>query len=100
MNRFLTPTGTVSSPNQPEMDGYELMNNLRDYDWGDRESPVIVACSADWSSETEQRCRNLGFDRVLRKPVSFSDLKNFLAETANAVGLTSGESSSLIHYTP
>jgi CheY-like chemotaxis protein len=46
--------------------------------------PKAMACSADWTRETEQRCTDAGFDGVLRKPITFTVLQNFLAETATA----------------
>jgi CheY-like chemotaxis protein len=66
---------------QPGMDGYELMGHLRE-GVHTGEPPVVMACSADWTSEAEQRCDDVGFDGVLRKPITFSDLNQFLANLA------------------
>ena len=64
----------------PVMDGFELMANLRDRDL--QANPLIVACSADWAPETEELCNEYGFDGLLRKPITFSDIKTFLSRTA------------------
>lgn len=90
------PNLIISDLQMPEMDGFELMSRLRDYNWQGGESPVIVACSADWSSETEHLCLNSGFDRMLRKPVAFAEFKHFLADAANdVVGLSNESNGSL-----
>ena len=67
---------------QPEMDGYELMGHLREIGWQGREPPTVMACSADWTLETEEKCLAVGFDGVLRKPITLPDLQRFLADLA------------------
>jgi CheY-like chemotaxis protein len=58
-----------------DMDGYELV-----YEY----PPKAMACSADWTRETEERCIKAGFDGVLRKPITFTFLRDFLAQTVAA----------------
>jgi CheY-like chemotaxis protein len=59
------------------MDGFEFMYKLCCTDLPAR--PCTAALSADWTAEVEQKCFGAGFDKVLHKPISFSDLKTFLA---------------------
>jgi CheY-like chemotaxis protein len=63
----------------PGMDGYELMGHLREMNICS--SPVVMACSADWGSETEGKCHDVGFDGLLRKPITVTYLKDFLSKT-------------------
>jgi len=77
------PNVILSDLNMPNMDGYELMGHVREM--GRYESPPkAMACSADWTRETEEKCVGVGFDGVLRKPITFSYLKDFLAQIAAA----------------
>jgi len=71
------PNLILSDLQMPIMDGYQLMDKLRCTDLPAR--PFAAAISADWSSETEEQCFDVGFDEILHKPISFSDLKTFLA---------------------
>jgi CheY-like chemotaxis protein len=61
----------------PVMGGLELVEHLRGSNLPT--SPLLVACTADWSGETEKNCLENGFDFVLRKPITFTDLSSFLA---------------------
>jgi signal transduction histidine kinase len=74
------PNLIVSDLQMPGMDGFEFMGHLRELPT--MTMPTIAACSADWSSETETRCIDVGFDSILRKPVAISDLRGFLANIA------------------
>lgn len=65
----------------PVMDGFELMENLSKATL--IENPLVVACSADWAPETEERCTKVGFDGLLRKPITLPDVKRFLNRIAN-----------------
>jgi CheY-like chemotaxis protein len=40
---------------------------------------VFLCIEADWTSETEQRCLQAGFNGYLRKPLVLSGLRDFLA---------------------
>jgi CheY-like chemotaxis protein len=80
---FDLPNVILSDVNMPNMDGYEMMRGVRaiaQYDF----PPKAMACSADWTRETEERCIKAGFDGVLRKPITFTFLQDFLAQIAAA----------------
>jgi CheY-like chemotaxis protein len=77
------PNVILSDLNMPNRDGYELIRHIRQMNQYEM-PPKAMACSADWTRETEQRCTDAGFDGVLRKPITFTVLQNFLAETATA----------------
>jgi PAS domain S-box-containing protein len=77
------PNVILSDLNMPNIDGYELIRHIRQMNQYEM-PPKAMACSADWTRETEQRCTDAGFDGVLRKPITFTVLQNFLAETATA----------------
>lgn len=77
----LLPNVILSDLNMPNMDGYELIGRVREMKWYGF-PPKAMACSADWTRETEDRCTRAGFDGVLRKPITFPFLKDFLARTA------------------
>jgi CheY-like chemotaxis protein len=56
----------------PGMDGFELVEYLRQIEWGYR--PVIIAASASVFAEDAQRSLDLGCDAFLPKPIVFADL--------------------------
>jgi CheY-like chemotaxis protein len=64
----------------PVMDGFELIANLREVNVP--ANPMLVACSADWATETDELCYDVGFENLLRKPITFTDIKTFLVRTA------------------
>ena len=78
-NPDLTPNLILCDLQMPGMDGYELMGHLREMNICS--SPIVMACSADWSSETESKCHDVGFDGLLRKPITVTYLKEFLGKT-------------------
>lgn len=75
----LVPNLILCDLQMPGMDGYELMIHLREMNICS--SPIIMACSADWGSETEGKCHDVGFDGLLRKPVTVAHLKDFLTNS-------------------
>lgn len=40
--------------------------------------------SADWTTESDERCAQVGFDGVLRKPIILSALDDFLSSIVNS----------------
>ena len=58
----------------PEMDGYELTAAIRARETGARRVP-IVAFTANALKVEADRCREVGLDDYLTKPVSLADLK-------------------------
>jgi signal transduction histidine kinase/AmiR/NasT family two-component response regulator len=75
----LVPNLILCDLQMPGMDGYELMAHLREMNICS--SPIVMACSADWGSETEGKCHDNGFDGLLRKPITVTYLQEFLANT-------------------
>lgn len=78
-NPELLPNLILCDLQMPGMDGFELMGHLRDMNICS--SAIIMACSADWGSETEGKCLDVGFDGLLRKPITVTYLKEFLANS-------------------
>eukprot|EP00797_Seminavis_robusta_P033969 Sro7_g006190.2 (606) ;mRNA; r:181837-183654 len=75
----LVPNLILCDLQMPGMDGYELMGHMREMDICS--GPIIMACSADWGSETEGKCHDVGFDGLLRKPITVTYLREFLTNT-------------------
>lgn len=59
----------------PEMDGYDLVNQIRTLENGKSYLP-IVALSANVLSGEGERCRQLGMDDYLTKPASLAELQS------------------------
>jgi len=73
------PNLILSDLQMPEMDGYEFMTRLQEVKTTWLNGTKFIAISADWTTEAENNCNVVGFDGLLRKPVTFPDLKEFLA---------------------
>ena len=54
-SRVELPNVILSDLNMPNMDGYELISHIRQMDQYEL-PPKAMACSADWTRETEERC--------------------------------------------
>lgn len=78
------PNVILSDLNMPNMNGDDLIRHVRGMKQYETMPLRAMACSADWTKETEERCTEAGFDGVMRKPIMFSDLRDFLAQTAAA----------------
>jgi CheY-like chemotaxis protein len=76
------PNLLLSDLNMPNINGDELIRRMREMEKYEALPLKAMACSADWTQETEERCFEAGFDGVLRKPIMFSGLRDFLAQTA------------------
>jgi len=84
------PNLILSDLQMPEMDGFEFILELRKMtslfakknNNDTKPAVTIMACSADWTPESEQKCLASGFDGVLRKPIIFSALCDFLTSVA------------------
>jgi CheY-like chemotaxis protein len=61
----------------PGMSGEELVMALQKMKLPNE--PVVVACTADYTSGIDDRCRDVGFYGVLRKPITIQNLEEFLA---------------------
>jgi len=66
----------LSDFHMPNMDGFELTRRIREQEeqQGDKRLP-IVALTADVLPETAQRCREVGMDGYLRKPIEIDRLE-------------------------
>ena len=63
----------------PQMDGYELALAIREGEAGQRRMP-IVALTANALKGEAKRCRDIGMDDYMTKPVQLADLKAMLAK--------------------
>ncbi len=63
----------------PEMDGYELIEQIRALD-SKRSGKPIIAVTANAMKSDIDRCLDMGADAVLCKPVELEDLKQALAK--------------------
>jgi PAS domain S-box-containing protein len=63
----------------PVMNGEDALVQIRAFEAGaNRQKTAIIACTADAFPETRERCRSLGFDEVLTKPIDPSRLGDVL----------------------
>ena len=62
----------------PEMDGFELVEAIRDKTSGGEYEPLIVAISANAMEEDIKKCNQVGVDEVIPKPVELDKLKECL----------------------
>lgn len=69
--RAHTPDCVVSDLLMPEMDGFELAEQLRICS---PETPVLIA-TADIQERSHTRCRELGVVRLLNKPIKSQELQ-------------------------
>jgi len=63
----------------PSMDGYELTAAIRAQEQGRRHVPIAALTATALKGESE-RCRAVGMDRYLTKPLQLSDLRKALDE--------------------
>ncbi len=65
--------------NMPEMNGYECTERIRDGQAGDRyQATPIVAMTADVSPRDRERCRQVGMNDFLHKPLDINDILRIL----------------------
>jgi PAS domain S-box-containing protein len=69
----------------PLMDGYELCTAIRDAEAGERRIP-IVALTANALKGEEKRCKDLGMDDYMTKPLQLYDLYAMLQKWMPASG--------------
>jgi CheY-like chemotaxis protein len=64
----------------PGMDGLELTRQIRHREADARRTPVpIIALTADAQGNTRDKCREVGMNGYLTKPVEVADLRPLLA---------------------
>lgn len=78
-HQMFHPNLILSDLQMPDMSGEELGVALRMLPLDP--SPILMACTADWTSTVELRCKDAGFDGVLRKPMTYNELEEFLVRT-------------------
>ena len=72
----------ISDISMPEMDGYQLLTNLRNSERGP--SVAAIALTGFGRDEDVLQARQAGFDEHLTKPVRFSDLLEMLRSAMSA----------------
>ena len=68
----------------PLVTGIEATRSIRSEPEHPPKKIKIVAVTADEHWHDAKRCREIGFDAVLPKPVSLSGLENYINETRHA----------------
>lgn len=79
-DEFEAPNLILSDLQMPEMNGEQLVGHLRKLP--QTTNTMIMACTADWTSTVERRCREAGFNGILRKPITIEELEEFLVRKA------------------
>lgn len=69
----------ITDCNMPDVSGYELCSNIRDYELKNKLSPIyIVGYTANAQEEVFQQCIAAGMNDCLFKPITIDDLSNVL----------------------
>ncbi len=67
----------------PEMDGYEATQRIRNGEAGvERKSVTVIAMTAHEHGEVRRRCKDVGMNGYIVKPIDFANLKKTIAECA------------------
>jgi CheY-like chemotaxis protein len=88
--RVTTPDVLISDIAMPESDGYELLQQVRALNHGNRRFVPAVAITAYAREEDRQRALSSGFQGYVAKPVEISELFSAVAEAAKKCQPTSG----------
>jgi CheY-like chemotaxis protein len=70
----------VTDLQMPVMDGTELSAIIRDR-YKDSATPIVVGLTADTSTNAVERCSKSGMSDVLHKPITSSEMKDYLETT-------------------
>ncbi len=77
----------ISDIGMPDMDGYELLKNLREMNDNENSSIPAIALTAYASVQDRERALNAGFEQHLSKPIDFdqllSSVENLINHTKN-----------------
>ena len=68
----------VSDINMPGMSGLDLLKKIKTFDASP--SPDVIMVTAYGDEENRKRCKYLGADNLLPKPLDFNALKELIAE--------------------
>mmetsp|Transcript_42798 Transcript_42798/g.103298 ORF Transcript_42798/g.103298 Transcript_42798/m.103298 type:complete len:778 (+) Transcript_42798:668-3001(+) len=71
------PDLVVCDLNMPDMSGFDVVSQINRLEW--ESEPTVMAWSADFSPELEEKCISVGFDGVMSKPLTIFDLEAVLA---------------------
>ena len=70
--RVMRPEVMLLDIGLPKLNGYEVAEAVRSWDWGDR--PVLAAVTGYGGETVVRQCRQAGFDHHLLKPIDVQDL--------------------------
>nr|WP_269136871.1 ATP-binding protein [Vibrio cincinnatiensis] len=86
----------ITDCHMPHLDGYELVNKLRETipEFADK---AIIGCTAEDSRITSEKASAAGFDEILYKPYSLSRLHSLLAKYLSSSEEASDEESTWWH---
>ena len=76
----------ITDLQMPEMDGYQLTAAIRQTEQGSYRAPIVALTANVFKGEAD-RCRLLGMDDYLGKPLQLSDLKTCLEKWLPAVDI-------------
>ncbi|EOZ5530302.1 transporter substrate-binding domain-containing protein [Vibrio metschnikovii] len=69
----------ITDCNMPDVSGYELCSNIRDYELKNKLSPIyIVGYTANAQEEVFEKCIKVGMNDCLFKPITIDDLSKVL----------------------
>lgn len=67
----------------PVMDGYEAIHRIRNHEKEHIRNLAVYALTASTSAEEEGKCKELGFDKMISKPIEFKRFKGLLQDFLN-----------------
>ena len=70
----------------PEMNGYELVREIRLLEQGQQQRSTVIAITANALEEDVKKCLAAGFNDVIAKPVELKDLRDVLEKWAPGIG--------------
>jgi two-component system sensor histidine kinase/response regulator len=82
----------------PQMDGYELTTAIRTRESGAQHVPIVALTANALQGEAE-RCREVGMDDYLSKPVALEDLKAMLDKWLPSASLSARLNETTVHAT-
>jgi len=83
--------------NMPEMDGYQLTQQIRTASDIGISSIPIIAITANASGEDEERCLSAGMDGFMTKPIDLNFLQDYLIKIQQKGKLATSKNSALVN---